>query len=121
MMKKVLFATLGMVFMMLAFAGCSNDDEGSNTLNGTSWARSDEEVNVVITFAEKTFKATVFTKETGNTAIEEGTYVYNPPTVSFTYIDTEEGEKITSTAKIEGNKLIFVDPEDGDTIMYVKK
>lgn len=121
MMKKVLFATLSMVFMMLAFAGCSNDDEGSNTLNGTSWVRNDEEVNVVITFAEKTFKATGFIKETGNPAIQEGTYVYNPPTVSLTYIDIELGEKITDTAKIEGNKLIYVDPKTGDTEVYVKK
>lgn len=120
-MKKVLFATLSMVFMMLAFAGCSNDDEGSNTLNGTSWVRSDGKVNVVITFAEKTFKAIGFIKETGNTAIQEGTYVYNPPTVSCTYIDIELGEKITDTAKIEGNKLIYVDPETGDTEVYVKK
>lgn len=119
-MKKFLFATMALIFMALAFAGCSNDDESSDALNGTTWMYSGSYATQAITFAGTTFKGKITLKNQNITSEVEGTYVYYPPTIHITFFDPDEDKKVTSSGVVEGNKMTFVD-EEGDVLTYTKQ
>lgn len=106
--------------MALAFAGCSNDDESSDALNGTTWMYSDSYATQAITFAGTTFKGKITLKNQNITSEVEGTYVYYPPTIHITFFDSDEDKKVTSSGVVEGNKMTFVD-EEGDVLTYTKQ
>lgn len=109
-MKKILFSLL--FVLPLTFISCSDDDDNSESLNGTTWVNDEEG------YMELKFKKTEFTwkfeygEETDNDA---GTYVYNPPIVSMTAVNRENGKIETFSGTFTDNKLYF-----GEIIYYKK-
>ena len=89
-MKKYLFLMLALAGIMFSFVSCSSDDDDGDGLR-------------TLTFGEKDFYVTISKK--GNTQIDRGNYIWDPPIVRFTYTDRKTKKLETAIGKVEGNKL----------------
>ncbi len=105
-MKKQLFYLLAFLPIFLFTACSSDDDDTMVTLNGTTWISPDDGDGVrVLKFGKKEFYYTITSKE--KTESDEGTYTYNPPFVSLTYINFETNKLETIIGRIDGDNLIL--------------
>lgn len=107
-MKKTLLLLL-LIIPMLAMS-CSSDDNVNTSLDGTSWGSNDVEERK-ITFKKKEFEYKF--KKDDVTQETVGTYVYNPPFISLTYIEMPSGTIKTIKGTVQDNtmkigEIIFV-------------
>ena len=108
-MKNIL---LGIFTAAIIFVSCSKENE-KNSLEGTNWSFSETNYGDVDYYSETiSFLSggivTITTREIkdndGWTDIEQGTYTYNPPTVTFS--TSGYGIKAEYTGTIIGNTMI---------------
>lgn len=113
-MKKYL---LLMAFLPLFMVSCSDDDDNSESLDGTVWESveidTDYEYKSTIKFSKSTYQASGYEIYKGDKDEFSGggTYVYDHPNIIF----TEGGESIHGS--ISGNKMTVGE----DDIVYTKK
>ena len=103
-MKKYLFLMLALAGIMFSFVSCSSDDDDLTSLQSTIWVSHDDGDGLrTLTFGEKDFYVTISKK--GNTQIDRGNYIWDPPIVRFSYTDRKTKKLETAIGKVEGNKL----------------
>lgn len=99
-MKKTLLLLL-LLIPMLAIS-CSSDDDVNTSLDGTSWVSNDEGERK-IKFKKKEFEYKFILKNVKQEYV--GTYVYNPPFISLTYLEMPSGASKTIKGTIKDNTM----------------
>lgn len=119
-MKKLTFILVAL--MATVFSACSSDDDNdSNSLDGTTWVADDEDEIRTLKF-QKTTVTYIFQHDTNGDGVinaadgqEESTGTYSLDGDKITIKE----EKVTSQGTIFGNKIVL--SADGDSVTYYKK
>ena len=119
-MKKLTFILVAL--MATVFSACSSDDDNdSNSLDGTTWVADDEDEIRTLKFQKTTVTLIYQYDANGDGVInaadgqKESTGTYS---VDGDKITIKEG-KVTSQGTISGNKMVL--SADGDSVTYYKK
>ena len=118
-MKIIKHHILGILaIMMVPVVSCSKAD----TLEGTKWLGAKNGNTIEITFGKDDFKM----KDSGYSATFAGSYVYQPPKVTFIITKdihqdgTETSDGGSFTADVDG-KVMTVDYGNGLFISFIKQ
>lgn len=119
-MKKLTFILV--VLMATVFSACSSDDDNdSNSLDGTTWVADDEDEILTLKF-QKTTVTLIYQYDANRDGVinaadgqDESTGTYS---VDGDKITIKEG-KVISQGTISGNKMVL--SADGDSVTYYKK
>ncbi|MDR2651460.1 MAG: hypothetical protein LBC68_03985 [Prevotellaceae bacterium] len=106
-MKKLLLLTFAVLALSLTFTSCSKDDETPETpdsLVGTEWTSTGTYTNTL----KFTTETEVTSTYSDDDKVDNGTYEYEKPNVTITYLDEDEGISIEVTLEgvVNGNKMM---------------